>query len=199
MSGDRERAEVELAAAERAGVAARSEFGNRLLGAFQLLLGRAPEDVVPEVPPEVAAGYRDFERKDEVLSTEEFESLRHGVLDRCGLPPQTRDATAPWYFHYELGMTMAEKGDPQRALDALIAATDRRPMPQRNARMYGMWFTDYTPYLEIAQAHVQLENWSCAFDALSLSRRLDEVEEGDSDFNRFLELSEEAADKLDSP
>jgi hypothetical protein len=86
-----------------------------------------------------------------------------------------------------------KRGDPQRALDALVAATDRRSLPQRGARMYGMWFTDYHPYLEIAAAHVQLGNWSCAFDALSLSRQLGEVAGGDEELGRFIRLSDETA------
>jgi hypothetical protein len=193
MSGDTERAEQRLIAAEEAGVAARSEFGVTLLGAYQLLLGRPTTGAASEIPAELSAVYRDFERKPEVLSKEEFEQVRGEVLDRCGLPPHIKDAGAPWYFHYEMGVTLVDRGDPQRALDALIAATDARPLSQRNARMYGMWFTNYRPYMEIAQAHVQLGNWMCAFDALSLSRRLDEVEEGDEEFDRFLELTEETA------
>jgi len=69
-------------------------------------------------------------------------------------------------------------------------------MPKRSARMYGMWFTDYRPYLEIAQAHVQLGNWACAFDALSLSRQLEEVVEEDEEFARFMELTDETAAHL---
>jgi hypothetical protein len=197
MGGDVDRAKQHLTAAEAAGVAAQSEFGSRLLGAYQLLLGRPAVDIAPEVPAGLAAGYRNFDRKQEVLSEEEFDRVRRGVLNQCALPPHTRDENAPWYFHYEMGVTLVDKGDPQRALDALISATDRRPVSQRNARMYGMWFTNYRPYLEIAQAHVQLGNWSCAFDALSLSRQLDEVEEEEKDFERFMELTEETAEHLE--
>jgi len=199
MGGDADRAEQHLTAAEEAGVAAQSDFGSRLLGAYQLLLGRPAEDIAPVVPAGMAAAYREFERKTEVLSDDEFDLVRRGVLNQCGLPPHTRDETAPWYFHYEMGVTLVDKGDPQRALDALISATDLRPMSQRNARMYGMWFTNYRPYLEIAQAHVQLGNWSCAFDALSLSRQLEEVDEDEKEFGRFMELTEETADHLDPP
>jgi hypothetical protein len=193
MVGDVERAGDELAAAEKAGVAVRSEFGLTILEAYQLLLGRPVSDSQHEPAPELAQGLREFDRKPEVLSDEEFAHARGEILQRCGLPPHTGDAAAPWYFHYEIGVAMVERGDPQRGLDALIAATDRRPMSQRNARLYGMWFTDYRPYLEIAKAHVQLGNYRCAFDALELSRRLDEVDEGDDDFDTFVELSEEAA------
>jgi hypothetical protein len=198
MSGDTQAARQELAAAEAAGVAAQSEMGSELLEAYQVLLG-APVEEAPEPLPAAATSqaFREYTRKDEVLPEDEFQRLRYQVLNRCGLPPSTDDHRAPWYFHYELGMTLMKRGDPQRALDALVSATDRRPMSQRNARMYGMWFTDYRPYLEIAEAHVQLGNWSCAFDALSLSRQLEEVVEEDEDFDRFMELSDEAAARLD--
>jgi len=197
MEGDIARAEEQLTAAEEAGVAAHSEFGRTILEAYQLLLGR-PSPVSQQQPvPELSQGYRKFKRKPEVLSEDEADRIRGEILDRCGLPLTTKDAGAPWYFHYEMGVAMVEKGDPQRGLDALIAATDRRPMSQRNARIYGMWFTNYRPYLEIAKAHVELGNYMCAFDALSLSRRLDEVDEHDEDFKTFIELSEETAEHID--
>jgi tetratricopeptide (TPR) repeat protein len=198
MSGDTTGARRELAASEAAGVAAQSEVGSELLEAYRVLLGQ-PVDEVPEALPAASSdqAYRDYPRKDEVLPEDEFQRLRHQVLNRCGLPPSTDDLRAPWYFHYELGMSLMKRGDPQRALDALVSATDRRPMSQRNARMYGMWFTDYRPYLEIAEAHVQLGNWSCAFDALSLSRQLEEVVEEDEEFERFMELSDETATRLE--
>jgi tetratricopeptide (TPR) repeat protein len=197
MNGETERAQQELAAADAAGVAAQSEVGGQLLDAYALLLGGAVA-VVEEAPPstEREPSFRDYSRKAEVLPEKEFERLRSQILNRCGLPPSTDDVRAPWYFHYELGMTMMKKGDPQRALDALVSATDRRPLSRRNARMYGMWFTDYRPYLEIAQAHVELGNWACAFDALSLSRQLDEVAEEDEEFERLMELSDETAAHL---
>jgi tetratricopeptide (TPR) repeat protein len=198
MVGDAGRARHELAAADRAGVAAESELGSQLLGAYQVLLG-PPAEVVADPalsPPEHAQGYRDYERKAEVLPEGDFQHLRSQILDRCGLPPNTEDVNAPWYFHYELGVTLVKRGDPQRALDALVSATDRSPVSRRNARMYGMWFTDYRPYLEIAQAHVQLGNWECAFDALALSRQLDEVVEEDQEFDRFMELTDEATAHL---
>jgi hypothetical protein len=197
MEGNTERARQELAAAERAGVAAQSELGSQLLGAYRLLLGQAVDPAAePPSAVEHDRPYRDYPPGPGVLSKAEFERLRGQILNRCGLPPSTEDGNAPWYFHYELGVTLVKRGDPQRALGALVSATDRRPVSQRNARMYGMWFTDYRPYLEIAQAHVELENWACAFDALSLSRELEEVTEEDEEYDRFMELTDETAAHL---
>lgn len=197
MDGNTARARQELAAADRAGVAAESEIGGPLLGAYALLLGQ-PVAVAEEPPPPPASDrpYRTYSRKAEVLPEEEFQRLRSQVLNRCRLPASTDDVKAPWYFHYELGVILVKNRDPQRALDALVAAIDRRPWSQRNARMYGMWFTDYRPYLEIAEAHVQLGNWECAFDALSLSQELEEVAEEDEVHGRFMELSDETAAHL---
>ena len=197
MDGDTARARQELAVADQAGVAAQSEIGMPLLDAYALLLGQpAVGAETPPPPPAYDRPYRAYTRKAEVLPEEEFQRLRSQVLNRCGLPPNTDDIKAPWYFLYELGVALVKTGDPQRALDALVSATDRRPLSQRNARMYGMWFTDYRPYLEIAEAHVKLGNWECAFDALSLSEELEEVAEGDEEIVRFMELSEETAAHL---
>ena len=70
---------------------------------------------------------------------------------------------------------------PSAALDALIDSVDRRPDPQRKARLYGMWFMDYLPYLQIARAHARLGNRECALDALRLSQELGEVSPDDRD------------------
>ena len=89
---------------------------------------------------------------------------------------------APWYFHYELGRDLYRRGDPQRALDALIEAATLRADPGHGARIYGMWFMDYLPYLEIARAHARLGNWDCAQNALEYSRQAKEVSERDKEF-----------------
>lgn len=119
--------------------------------------------------------YARFERKPEKLSAEEFRRRRAEVLRRCSLGAEVRDADAPWYFHYELGRIMAAAGDPQRALDAFIEAAMRKERSQKDARMYGMWFTDYYPYFQIARAHADLGNWSCAREALLLAEKQGEM------------------------
>ncbi len=198
LQGDTERARRELEIAERAGIAGRSEVGSQYLQAYRLLLR---DDEPPEpptgqprtAPEEPGHRFRLFERRAVVLPTAEFLRLRSQVIHRCGLPPDIQDAHAPWYFHYELGVSLVSRGDPQRALDALIAATERRPISQRGVRMYGMWFTDYRPYFEIALAHAELGNWACVYDALELSNELGEIKEEDEDFARFRKLWSEAA------
>jgi len=166
MTGDTQAAKRHLAASEAAGVAEKSDTGRRLLAAERLLLGEA-------------TSFRSYPRRAPRLSADELSRIRRDVLSRCRLPAESKAAEAPWYFHYELGLSLAEHGDPQRALDALIDSVDRRPEPQRKARLYGMWFLDYLPYIQIAKAHAQLGNKACALDALRLSQELGEVAPGE--------------------
>ncbi len=175
MTGDPAAAKRHLAAAESSGAAEKSENGRRLLAAERLLLGES-------------ASFRKFDRSAPRLSEQELLRIRRDVLSRCRLPADAKSSEAPWYFHYELGLSLAEHGDPQRALDALIDSVDRRPEPQRKARLYGMWFLDYLPYLQIARAHAQLGNRECALDALRLSQELGEVAPGDRDLYELKSL-----------
>jgi hypothetical protein len=140
-----------------------------------------------------ATTFKDFERQPTALSEREFQELKNRVASRCNVSPDTDPAKLPWYFHYELGLELAKKGDPQRAVDALIEAVDRRPEPKKNTRMYGMWFTDYLPYFEIAKAHAALGNWQCATDALRLSEGKREIQPQDQFFDELQELKTEAA------
>ena len=121
----------------------------------------------------------------------------YGTIARCQLKPETRPQEAPWYFHYELGRDLYRRGDPQRALDALIEAATRRAEPGHGARIYGMWFMDYLPYLEIARAHARLGNWDCAQSALDFSRQAGEVSEHDKEFAEFRSLALETERHLE--
>jgi hypothetical protein len=197
MSGDPDAGRAYLVAAEREGLAEKSEAGRPLLEAQRVLL-RA-ESAKPQTSPartQAAPRYRDYERKPLVLSERETEDLRAEVLARCQLKPETRPQDAPWYFHYELGRDFYRRGDPQRALDALIEAATLRAEPGHGARIYGMWFMDYLPYLEIARAHARLGNWDCAQNALEFSRQAKEVSEHDKEFAEFKSLALEAEGHL---
>ena len=167
MSGDVEAARKELARAETSGVAARSEVGRPLLVAYQLLLRGDATGRLPR--------YAMYEQKPPVLTDAEFALLRNDVLSSCDLPIETSLENAPWYANYELGLRLERKGDHSRALTHFIDAVAKRPNPQKHARMYGMWLIDYYPYFHIARAHVRLENWQCAKNALDISQRLGEI------------------------
>jgi hypothetical protein len=196
MSGDADAGRAYLVAAEQEGLATKSEAGRPLLEAQRVLLRADPPSSAAPVRSGTVPRYRDFERKPPVLSDSDVESLRAEVLARCQLKPETRPQEAPWYFHYELGRSLHRRGDPQRALDALIEAATRRPEPGHGARIYGMWFMDYLPYLEIARAHAQLGNWDCAQSALEFSRQAKEVSESDKEFTEFRRLALETETNL---
>jgi hypothetical protein len=150
-----------------------------------------PPPAGSKAPPPAPQDYKTFERQPAVLSDAELGRLRAIVLSRCGLAPTSNPASAPWYFHYELGLELERRGDPQRALDAFLDAAARKARPARMSRMYGMWFRDYLPYFEIAKAHVALGNWQCAADALQASERAAEIGENDLAYLEFQELKSE--------
>ena len=144
-----------------------------------LLLG-PPIDPSPGPSPRPSSSprsFRDYPRRPVVLREAEYAKLRAEVLQRCQLRPETDAASAPWYFHYELGKALEGQGDPQRALDAFVEAALRRERSAREARIYGMWFTDYYPYFHIARSHARLGNWECAEDALRVSQREGEMKD----------------------
>lgn len=195
MEGDVAAARTYLRRAEADGMAARSEAGRPLLEAWRLLLmGDPPSPGTAELPPPVQAkpSFMEFERRPEVLSEMEHQEIQRQVLTRCQLSADTLPREAPWYFHYEMGLELERRGDPQRALDALLEAVTRRDEPQRQARIYGMWFRDYLPYFAIARLHAVLGNWQCVAGALALSRQKGEITTKDDELIDFEELSEEA-------
>jgi hypothetical protein len=197
-SGDPKSARRHLEAAA-AGVAASSEVGAPLLAEYRSILGLPPSAAPAEPSPETAPeppGYARFERQPTVLGEEELAELERRVLARCRLDPDTPPHQAPWYFHYELGLELARRHDPQRALDALIEAAQRRREPQRNVRLYGMWFRDYLPYYQIARAHAELGNWECAADALEVSAHASEISQESAEHDDYLFLREEVRSRL---
>jgi tetratricopeptide (TPR) repeat protein len=208
--GDLEAASDQVAAARRSGVAAESPTGGPLLDHYEMLIrsGTPPptrknsklKAAAPAVSAEEMAALRASDRQPAVLSKEELARVTRETLTRCGVPPDTGVDQAPWYFHFEMGLTMAKKGDFQRAVDFLIAAAERKPMPDQAARMYGMWFTDYRPYLEIASSHVHLGNWRCAVNALALSEKTGEVDRNGNDeaSARYRSLLDEIEGYLDA-
>lgn len=188
MLGEVEEARRHLQAAERSGMAERSEAGRALLVAYQQLL-RGELSRQYQRPR-----FSVFPQRPTVLTEEEFESLKGEVLARCAIPPTSKLAQLPWYAHYELGIEVARRGDPQRALNLFIEAVGRRPNPQRRARMYGMWLIDYYPYFNIARSHLKLGNWDCARDALEISSKLRELAPAAPEYVEFLAM-QRAAEK----
>ncbi len=165
----------------------KASFGRSVrVAIFAIVLGAAGL-----TQPAAAAGeadYRDFEAADYTLDPREAAQIRRQVLRRCALSEKIAGNRLPWYFHYEYGLELLAAGDPQRGLEALIVAANLREVSKRNSRMYGMWFTHYLPYFQIAQAHSQLGNWRCAMDALRLSARYSEYSPADAGYQDYSDL-----------
>ena len=116
------------------------------------------------------------------------EALRQRVLTQCGLV-QSSDIL-PWYFHFEFGRALLGAGDARRAVEQLSRSIDLNPIPRADKRLYGMWFTDYMPYIQLAEAHAQLDNWPCAAHAMKLSQDTGETLSGHVDPQRVRELQD---------
>jgi len=190
QAGDTAKAREHLAVAQASGVAARSVVGRPLLDRYQDLLKESKSQT-----PAGKASFDDYPRRPALLSEGDFKQLQSDVLSRCHLRTDAR--TAPWYFHYELGLELARRGDNQRALDALIEAATQRGDPQQVARIYGVWFIDYLPYFNIARAHSLLGNWDCAANALAMSERTREISPKDRKYEELRALAKEIKEHAD--
>ena len=196
MLGDPATARGHLKNAEGEGIAAQSEAGRSLLEASHILL-QVPVAAPPVAPPPIVAPrYSVFERQPTVLTDEDYTQVKGQVLDRCQLDEDTPLRQAPWYLHYEMGLELVQRGDPQRALDAFIEATERRHTSKRKARIYGMWFKDYLPYYQIARTHSMLGNWECAADALDVSRSMGEIQSGDAQYGEFEKFGQQVRGRV---
>ncbi|HVS64255.1 MAG TPA: hypothetical protein VMT85_12220 [Thermoanaerobaculia bacterium] len=172
LAGDLEASRANLERSKRAGAVLGSDEGARLVSAYDTLLEKRAIGSGSERTG-AQRSFREYDPPPPTLSEQEAERIRNEVAMRCGV---TRASNRlPWYYYYELGLALRSRGDSSRALEALIEATDRRPVPKQRAFMYGMWFIDYLPYFEIAKLHRELGNLECARDALLLSEAYGEA------------------------
>ena len=172
LAGDLEASRINLDRSKRAGAVLGSDEGARLVSAYETLLERRATGSGSERTG-APRSFREYDPPPPTLSEQEAERIRNEVAMRCGV---TRASSRlPWYYYYELGLALRSRGDSSHALEALIEATDRRPVPKQRAFMYGMWFIDYLPYFEIAKLHCELGNLECARDALLLSEAYGEA------------------------
>lgn len=202
LEGDLLAARSELEKSIAAGVAAESPAGAKLLDAHRALLLERPmpvTEVASQPPPRAKKrprDYRVYDKKATRLEDREFRELEQRVRNRCRISGEPGPAKIPWYYYYELAVELEKAGDPQRALDAMVEATLRRPTPEKRAWMYGVWFVDYLPYYQIANLHWTLGNWECALDAIQLSERNHEVSRTEPEYVDLQELKQELERKL---
>lgn len=122
------------------------------------------------------------------LAAGEADALRRKVLVQCGLIDSRN--LLPWYFHFAYAQALLDAGDTQRAVVELSESINLRPEPRARKRTYGMWFTDYLPYFQLAEAHAKLDNWPCAEHAMELSRSTGETTMGGIEPQRVRALQE---------
>ena len=178
-----------LKEAERSGIAQKSDHARPILFAYQQLL-RGNLSTAADRP-----GFAVYPRRAPLLTDLEYEKLKADVMAHCNVPPDSSLQDAPWYAHYELGLEVARRGDNQRALPHFLEAIERRPDPQRRARMYGMWLIDYYPYFNLARSHSRLGNYECARDALEISAKVKEISPDSPEYAEFYALKNEAERK----
>ncbi len=184
-AGNQEAARKALDVSAAHGVVRQSYLGRKLWDRYALNIMATDSAMLAD---NQAADFRTFERSDFTLSDTEVTSIKSQVLRRCALSGKGPTDEMPWYFHYEFGLDLMAAGDPQRALDELILAANLREDSKRNSRMYGMWFTNYLPYFQIAQAHSKLGNWQCAMDAMRVSAKQSEYSPVDPGYDQYSDL-----------
>ena len=131
------------------------------------------------------------------LAPETVDALRRKVLVQCGLEATNGSNLLPWYFHFEYGRALLDAGDAQRAVVQLNQSISLRPEPRARKRTYGMWFLDYLPYFQLAEAHAMLANWPCAEHAMQLSESTGEIELGRIEPQRIHDLRQRIDTHLD--
>ena len=123
------------------------------------------------------------------LHPEAANALRRKILIQCGIDPSRY--VLPWYFHFEYGRALLKAGDAQRAVIELSQSIELKPASQPRKRTYGMWYLDYLPYFQLAEAHAMLHNWPCADNAMQLSQSMGEIASGRIEPQRVHALQEE--------
>jgi hypothetical protein len=129
------------------------------------------------------------------LRPAEVDALRRKVLIQCGIDSSRN--VLPWYFHFAYGQALLEAGDARRAVAELSRSIDLKPEPRTRKRTYGMWFTDYLPYFQLAEAHAKLNNWPCAERAMQLSQSSGEAASGGIEKTRIRALQERIDSHID--
>jgi hypothetical protein len=111
------------------------------------------------------------DKETDTLSTSSDEqSLVYTVRKELGLPNEPI-GIYPWYFYYERSIKYLEEGQWDESMLYMTEAILRKSTPKKNARRYGVWFKDYTPYLYLAYCAFKQNNNIIAVKALEISEK----------------------------
>jgi hypothetical protein len=167
----------------------------RLVLAFGLALVLPAYAIGSPSPDETNTAQATSNYQSMSLQPGEVDALRRKVLVQCGIDGSRN--VLPWYFHFAYGQALLEAGDARRAVAELSRSIDLKPEPQTRKRTYGMWFTDYLPYFQLAEAHARLNNWPCAERAMQLSQSSGEAASGGIEKTRIRALQERIDSHVD--
>jgi tetratricopeptide (TPR) repeat protein len=135
-----------------------------------------------------APEYPNAEAPDGMITDAELRIIRERVLNRCELSSKLADNKLPWYFHYENGVELLNKGSTEQAIEPLQMTANLRTEAQRGTRMYGMLFVNYLPYFQMSLAYSELGQWDKAWEALQMSEQQLEFVPHDTDYYKFASL-----------
>ncbi len=84
----------------------------------------------------------------------------------------------PWYFYYERALKYIDEMQWKDAMIYLSEAILRKETPKQDARRYGVWFKDYTPYLYLAYTAWKQDLNAIASKAFEISTKFGVVKTG---------------------
>ena len=115
------------------------------------------------------------------------ERLLHAVRKELGLPNEPI-GIYPWYFYYERSLKYIEESQWREAMLYLSESLLRKPEPKKNARRYGVWFKDYTPYMYLAYAAMKIDNLTIAKESWHISQVYGVADSADPIYEKIKEL-----------
>jgi len=193
--GDTRAARDALIQSQIFGVAAETEKGNKLLEQYAADIMSAPLDdseYTPVVSDDGASADKavvaEAENDASISLADDASVIKEKSIRRCLSAINKADDDLPWFFYYQCGMDLMERGDALMAVNAFEMGAKAVDDPRRGKRMYGMWFVDYLPYYQMALAHSQLGNWESANSAMKTSENHGEFSPTDPDYEDYSAL-----------
>lgn len=180
------------------GVAAETKSGKNLLKQYASDIMSAPLDDSQFVASSTAAkstsdNLAEEQSQDDTtfaMADDEISAIEEKTIKRCMSSISKANDKLPWFFYYQCGVELMERGDAEMAVRAFEMGASAVDDPRRGKRMYGMWFVDYLPYYQMALAHSQLGNWESANVAIQSSENHGEFSPSDPDYDEFSALDQ---------